>query len=66
MPDLDTTMVSVPLRLLKMVEWKWAGGSMQQCPACGESYKYGHRYDCKLALAIKTVDNDVRIQKENA
>ena len=49
---LDSTMVSVPLRLLLQVQWKWSEGH-QECPVCGEYYKYGHRSDCALALAMK-------------
>ena len=60
--DLDQTKVTVSLRLLKMLEWRWSDGT-QVCGVCGEVYKYGHRHDCSLALAIQSADpSEVRIQ----
>ena len=58
----DTIMVQVPLSLLKQVEWRWREG-IQVCPVCDESAKQGHKADCRLALAIHTVDDNVKIQQ---
>jgi len=62
--DLDTTMVSVPLRMLLQMQWQGAYAA-NKCPICGENYTVGHRSDCQLALAIKSVKDDVLIQKED-
>ena len=62
--DLDTTMVSIPLRMLLQMQWQSAY-SPNKCPICGESYTVGHQSDCKLALAIKDTSHEVKIQEED-
>lgn len=61
--NLDTTMVEVPLRLLKSIEWQH-DKNPAACPCCGEAYKYGHKSFCELGKAIADATTDVRIQPE--
>ena len=57
-------MVSVPLSMLQKLQWQGAYAA-NKCPVCGDTTSIGHRSDCKLALLIKSVTDDVRIQKED-